>query len=56
MGLPVERGPVIEPEYAAVVKKVIDTARKYGKAVGGSAYPPRMEEKGKGHHFLLISG
>lgn len=56
MGLPMDRGEVDEPEYAAIVRKVIDTATKYGKAIGGSAYPPRVEEKGKGHHFLLIAG
>lgn len=56
MGLSMDRGEVDEPEYAAIVKKVNDTATKYGKAIGGSAYPPRMEEQGAGKHFLVIAG
>lgn len=51
-----ERGEVDEPEYAAIVKKVNDTATKYGKAIGGSAYPPRVKEQGVGKHFILIAG
>lgn len=55
MGLPMEREEVDEPEYAAIVKKVNDTATKYGKAIGGSSYPP-TPEGGSGKHFILIAG
>lgn len=55
MGLPVNRGMGSEPEYLAACAKVVEVAKKYGKAIGGFAFPPAMEKNAQDKQFIVIA-
>lgn len=55
MGLPMIRGGGTEPEYLAACSKVLEACEKYGKAIGGFAFPPAMEQQAKGKHFIIVA-
>ena len=56
MGLPPNMGQGSEPEFLAAVDKVWKTAEKYGKAKGGFAFGPGLENlKWGDRHYVSMA-